>query len=49
MEGGGGRVSLGDVAQQVLGLPLIVASTLLFLAGMAFCYFFVFKTVFHFI
>lgn len=32
-----------------LGLPLIVASTLLFLAGMAFCYFFVFKTVFHFI
>lgn len=32
-----------------LGLPLIIASTLLFLAGMAFCYFFVFKTVFHFI
>ncbi|WP_374337215.1 twin-arginine translocase subunit TatC [Methyloversatilis sp.] len=32
-----------------LGLPLIVASTVLFLAGMAFCYFFVFKTVFHFI
>jgi sec-independent protein translocase protein TatC len=32
-----------------LGLPLIIAGTLLFLAGMAFCYFFVFKTVFHFI
>jgi len=30
-------------------LPLIVGSTLLFLAGMAFCYFFVFGTVFHFI
>lgn len=30
-------------------LPLIVGSTLLFLAGMAFCYFFVFRTVFHFI
>ncbi|MEC5396757.1 twin-arginine translocase subunit TatC [Uliginosibacterium sp. H1] len=30
-------------------LPLVVASTLLFLAGMAFCYFFVFQTVFHFI
>jgi len=32
-----------------LALPLIFSSTLLFLAGMAFCYFFVFKTVFHFI
>ena len=30
-------------------LPLVVASTLLFLVGIAFCYFFVFKTVFHFI
>ena len=30
-------------------LPLIVASTILFLAGMAFCYFFVFNTVFKFI
>lgn len=32
-----------------LALPLIASSTLLFLAGMAFCYFFVFRTVFHFI
>lgn len=32
-----------------LAMPLIVSSTLLFLMGMAFCYFFVFKTVFHFI
>ena len=32
-----------------LALPLIVSSSLLFLAGMAFCYFVVFKTVFHFI
>lgn len=30
-------------------LPLVVGSTLLFLAGMAFCYFFVFGTVFKFI
>ena len=30
-------------------IPLIVGSTLLFLLGMAFCYFFVFKTVFSFI
>ena len=30
-------------------LPLIVSSTLLFFAGMAFCYFFVFKMVFTFI
>ncbi|MEQ4617517.1 MAG: twin-arginine translocase subunit TatC [Corticimicrobacter sp.] len=35
--------------EQKLALPLIVSSTLLFLAGMAFCYFFVFRTVFHFI
>jgi sec-independent protein translocase protein TatC len=32
-----------------LALPLVVASTGLFLAGVAFCYFFVFGTVFHFI
>ena len=32
-----------------LALPLIVSSTVLFLSGMAFCYFVVFKTVFHFI
>ena len=30
-------------------LPLVFASTVLFLTGMAFCYFFVFKTVFSFI
>lgn len=30
-------------------LPLIVSSTLLFIAGMAFCHFFVFHTVFSFI
>lgn len=32
-----------------LVLPLIVATTVLFLTGMAFCYFFVFNTVFKFI
>ena len=32
-----------------LGLPLVVGSTVLFLAGMAFCYVFVFGTVFKFI
>jgi sec-independent protein translocase protein TatC len=32
-----------------LGLPLVVGSTILFIAGMAFCYFFVFGTVFKFI
>ncbi len=32
-----------------LGLPLVIGSTILFLAGMAFCYFFVFGTVFKFI
>ncbi len=32
-----------------LGVPLIVASTVLFMAGMAFCYFFVFGQVFKFI
>lgn len=32
-----------------LGVPLIISSTVLFLLGMAFCYFFVFGQVFHFI
>lgn len=32
-----------------LALPLVVASSLLFLMGVAFCYYFVFGTVFHFI
>ena len=32
-----------------LGIPLIISSTFLFLAGMAFCYFFVFGQVFSFI
>lgn len=32
-----------------LALPLILSSTLLFMVGMAFCYFVVFRTVFHFI
>jgi sec-independent protein translocase protein TatC len=32
-----------------LALPLIFSSTILFLGGMAFCYFVVFRTVFHFI
>ncbi len=32
-----------------LAAPLVIASTLLFLLGMAFCYFFVFRTVFTFI
>ena len=32
-----------------LALPLVVSSTLLFFAGMAFCYFIVFQTVFSFI
>ncbi|MGB6102759.1 MAG: twin-arginine translocase subunit TatC [Pusillimonas sp.] len=35
--------------EQRLALPLIASSTMLFLMGMAFCYFFVFRTVFHFI
>jgi sec-independent protein translocase protein TatC len=30
-------------------LPMVVGGTALFITGMAFCYFFVFKTVFHFI
>ena len=32
-----------------LAIPLVVSSTLLFIVGMAFCYFIVFHTVFHFI
>lgn len=32
-----------------LGIPLIISSTVLFLSGMAFCYFFVFGEVFAFI
>lgn len=35
--------------EQKLAVPLIASSTLLFLLGMAFCYFVVFRTVFHFI
>ncbi len=35
--------------EQRLALPLILSSTLLFIAGMTFCYFVVFRTVFHFI
>lgn len=35
--------------EQQLALPLIVSSSLLFMAGMAFCYFVVFKSVFSFI
>ena len=35
--------------EQRLALPMIISSTLLFLAGMAFCYFVVFRTVFTFI
>jgi len=35
--------------EKKFAVPLIVASTLLFLTGIAFCYYFVFGTVFHFI
>jgi sec-independent protein translocase protein TatC len=35
--------------EKKLVLPLVVSSTLLFLGGVAFCYFFVFGKVFHFI
>src|SRR5262245_33702746 len=35
--------------EKKLAVPLIVGSTLLFLCGVAFCYFFVFGTVFSFI
>jgi sec-independent protein translocase protein TatC len=35
--------------EKKLALPIVVGSTVLFLAGVAFCYFFVFGTVFKFI
>jgi sec-independent protein translocase protein TatC len=35
--------------EKKLALPLVIASTVLFLAGVAFCYFFVFQKVFAFI
>ena len=35
--------------EKKLALPIVVASTVLFIAGVAFCYFFVFGTVFRFI
>jgi sec-independent protein translocase protein TatC len=35
--------------EKKLVLPLVVSSTVLFIAGVAFCYFFVFGQVFHFI
>ncbi|MCK9258624.1 MAG: twin-arginine translocase subunit TatC [Azoarcus sp.] len=35
--------------ERKLAIPLVAGSTMLFLVGMAFCYFFVFGTVFHFI
>ena len=35
--------------EQKLVLPLVISSTVLFLAGVAFCYFFVFRQVFAFI
>jgi sec-independent protein translocase protein TatC len=35
--------------EKKFGLPLVVGTTFLFLAGIAFCYFFVFNTVFRFI
>lgn len=35
--------------EKKLVLPLVISSSLLFLIGIAFCYFFVFGTVFHFI
>jgi sec-independent protein translocase protein TatC len=35
--------------EKKFALPLVVGTTLLFLAGIAFCYFFVFNTVFKFI
>jgi len=37
------------VHEKRLVLPLVVASTLLFVLGMAFCYFFVFRVVFDFV
>ncbi|WIM06951.1 MAG: twin-arginine translocase subunit TatC [Candidatus Nitricoxidivorans perseverans] len=35
--------------EKKFAIPLVIGSTLLFLAGIAFCYFFVFNTVFKFI
>ncbi|MBR0568334.1 twin-arginine translocase subunit TatC [Azoarcus sp. L1K30] len=35
--------------ERKLAIPLVAGSTFLFILGMAFCYFFVFRTVFHFI
>lgn len=35
--------------EKKLVLPLVIASTVLFLVGIAFCYFFVFGVVFHFV
>jgi sec-independent protein translocase protein TatC len=35
--------------EKKLVLPLVISSSLLFMAGVAFCYFFVFGRVFHFI
>jgi sec-independent protein translocase protein TatC len=37
------------IHERRLGLPLVIASTLLFVSGMAFCYYFVFGKVFIFI
>ena len=48
----GGALSLGHVVGDRQGgvvLPLVISSTLLFLMGVAFCYFFVFGQVFAFI
>ncbi|WP_306606073.1 twin-arginine translocase subunit TatC [Azonexus sp.] len=45
-----GFVSPGLYAhERRLGIPLIISATVLFVLGMAFCYFFVFGQVFHFI
>ena len=37
------------IHEKKLVLPLVVSSTILFIVGVAFCYFFVFGQVFHFI
>ena len=42
-------VKVAALAAFVVALPLIVASTVLFLLGMAFCYYIVFERVFSFI
>jgi sec-independent protein translocase protein TatC len=45
-----GFVSPGLYAhERRLGIPLVISATVLFVLGMAFCYFFVFGQVFHFI